>query len=210
MVDSLHSKFTIFFKHHDDTPYHMIESRDKKIYLCAATDESFYIHIKQRIPNKVCGVRLFIDGEEVNSIKTLKYQCHYYGFKLGGGKYRRFLFDIPNVENENSVRKENKKLGTIKLEFFETDKIKSKKKHKSSYKNYKPYVEKGLKNDTKFFERPLTVKEGNEFTINDWGKDPEKEYEHIIDYSKKIDEVKVHYTDFVSLQIKGVVSNIIN
>jgi hypothetical protein len=205
MVDSLHSRFTIYFRHHDDSLYDMIESRDKKIYLCAASEESFYIHIKQRIPINHCGVRLFLDGEEVNSIKTLKYECHYYGFKLGAGKYRRFLFDLPSSENEKSAKKYNRKLGTIKIEFFETEKVKSKKKHKSVYRNYQPFSEKGIKSGTKFFERPLVVKEGNEFCINDWGKQTDQEYEFIIDYTKKIDEVKIHYTDFVSLQIKGVV-----
>ena len=206
MALSFKSNFYVYFRQENEDPYHIIESCDKKFYLCAAKGESFYIKIKQNFPTKTRGVRLFLDGDEVNSIKTIKYECHYYGFKLGGGNYKKFLFDIPETEETNFKKKrKNHKVGTIHIEFFETERIKSKRKQKADYKGYKTFCKSSINPGTKFFERPLAIKEGNDFTVKEWDRDSDNSYEYIVDYTKKIDEIIVYYTDFMSLQIKGVV-----
>jgi hypothetical protein len=201
---------------YEDRPLGIIESRDKKNYVCVESGQSFLVRMKQNVnkPNKIFGVKLFIDGKEVNRIKTFKTTSHIFGFKMGNGNYKKFLFDIPPLKDDSrsndDVKIDNQQFGTIKLIFYGTEKVVSKRRKKasSSYSNYNQSVR---EDDVKFYERALSVKEGDSFKIDKTYLDKNsiysKEYidDFIIDFNNLVDEIVFHYTDFFALQIKGIV-----
>jgi len=206
----------------DDTPMPVIEAKDKKMYLCAESGKSFIIALRQTQdpPKKFYGVKLYIDGKEINQIKTFKNPAHIYGFKLGNQNYKKFVFDIPPPKEYNGVRKEseeenNRDFGTIRLCFYKTTKVMSKKNKKKNDNSsrYNPYCQEKRTEGKKFYEQALSIKEGDTFSIRN--SDMKFEYDGyycnkydediIIDYDCKIDEILFHYTDFFALEIKGVV-----
>lgn len=204
----------------NDEPMTVIMSKDRKQYICAEQGQSFILRIKQRRTpaDHAYGVKVYIDGREVNKIKTFKSYCHIFGFKLGGGRYKKFLFDIPPLKNEyktdGEVRENNREFGKIKIVFYKTEKIKSKKRQKKYYNTLK-YEQSVREEGLKFYERPLSIKEGDEYTIeNKYKINQIDNYydnngyieDYIIDYNREIDKLEFHYTDFFALQIKGIVS----
>jgi hypothetical protein len=196
--------------------YKIIESVDKKNYICACKDQSFIIEMVQRnTPENVYGTKLFIDGREVNGLKTFKYRAHYFGFKMGNGVYKQFVFDIPPLREDSKssdeIRHENREFGTIKIQFFKTEKVLSRRREKK-FSRYVPHIQSVREDNKKFYERTLSVKEGEVFKIdtkNFYGNfdnyNGEYMKDYIIDYSSMVDEVTFYYTDFIALQIKGIV-----
>lgn len=219
MASSDRGKFRISIIE-NDTSLEIIESKDKKYYVCAEEGQSFMLHIQQRKKtDEIFGSKLYLDGKEINGVKTFKSEGNYFGFKMGNGNYKRFLFDIPPMKDatrsNEEIRNENREFGTIKIEIFKTSKIMSKKKHKRATK-YRAHCQSVREDGLKFFERTLSVKEGEQFSLemknfkkertgyeNGWGEDYVDDY--IIDYDAMVDEITFYYTDFISLQIKGIV-----
>lgn len=213
--------FTISFLDIDHKEMKIIEGVDKKNYICATRDQSFIIEMLQRRrPMDMVASKLYIDGKEIHGIKTFKSRSYYHGFKMGGGVYKKFLFDIPPLKDPNQnktqdeIKEENRNFGKIKIEFFNTVKVISRKKEKKLYK-YVPYTQSVCEEGTKFFERALSVKEGDIFkldisniqNVQDKSNMENEEFvEHYIpDYNHRLDIVRFYYTDFVALQIKGIV-----
>lgn len=191
----------------------------KRLYLCSEREQTFYIRMKSlNKVDKYYGSRLYIDGKEVmNGLKTFFRQGHYFGFKLGGGEYKSFMFDIPPTCEETNlnitqdqIKSENKNFGTIKIEFFNTQEIKSKKLTKKH--NYNIHNQSIREDDKKFFYRSLSIKEGDKFSIDSNFKyidQAEDEYviNHITDYNDKVDDIMLYYTDFIAMQLLGIVYN---
>lgn len=78
-----------------------ITAPTKEHHICVEANTPFAIRLESLAPHTVYAPKLFIDGQEVAGFKTMTKWCNYHGFKLGGGKYRQFLFSEPPVaENE--------------------------------------------------------------------------------------------------------------
>ena len=78
-----------------------ITAANKKNYMCVEANTSFTIVLENLSQYQtVYAPKLFIDGQEVAGFKTLSKYCNYHGFKLGGGKYKQFLFSEPPVAKE--------------------------------------------------------------------------------------------------------------
>jgi hypothetical protein len=216
MAKSDHGKFIITVIT-DDRELDIILAKDKRYYLCSEQNQPFIISVKcLKKTEEVYGLRLFLDGKEVNGIKTLKYKGHFFGFKMGNGVYKKFVFDVPPchdyARNPDQIKKMNKEFGTIKIQFFKTEEILSKRKKKKSTR-YIPYEQSLREEGVKFFERSLSIREGEMFKIDkprhffeDYDREKDERFnDYIVDYSYVIDEVFIYYTDFISLQIKGIV-----
>jgi len=83
---------------------------------------------------------------------------------------------------------------------------------------YVPHFQSVREEGVKFFERALCVKEGDIFNVerkNILGNNNNSSYhedrnsfieDYIIDYNIMIDDMVFYYTDFIALQIKGLIS----
>lgn len=197
---------------------------ERKYYLVAEPTQEF--QIKMAVGNddnrgRVYGAKLFIDGREIVFNKTFKGHGHFFGVKRGGGKYKAFIFAEPEPlsrckkANEPDVLKnlidENQNFGQICIKFFETRPIRAKKREKKlmSRRQLEPSVREDNK---KFFMRSMTVDEGKGFEIKNTYREyldaiPSEFYEeHVLLENEQIDEVIIHYADFMALQVMGVVN----
>ena len=197
----------------DNKAMDIIESRDRQLWVCGSSGQNFHISVRQLLikPRETFGVRLYIDGELVNNIKTFRYESNIHGFKMGGGNYKRFLFDIPESNNENEISQFHKgeNLGKIILKFFSTKKMKIKKRNSNKSYNYQRFEPKFREEGVKFFERPLAIKEGKSFQLDSdkskFAQDGDYIDDYVIDFHDEVDQITINYTDFDALQIKGVV-----
>jgi hypothetical protein len=203
--------FDVTFLDENDNKIKVIEAADKKYYICAERGQAFYIEIQRRKSHDVVGSKLFIDGKELPGTKTLKYRSHYYGFKLGEGQYKKFIFDIPPLKDpkksKQEIEEENQEFGTIKILFYQAIIVESKRKIKR-FSNYQPYHQSIAEEGKKFFERALSVREGDTFQINNkfpQNNLPEFQDNYFVDYTQVVDEISFDYTDFIALELKGVV-----
>jgi len=213
MTNTDQGTFTITILDENDNKINVIEAADKKYYICAERGQAFYIEILRRKSHDVVGSKLHIDGKELPGTKTLKYKSHYYGFKLGEGQYKKFIFDIPPLKDLNKskeeIEEENKQFGTIRIEFYEAIKVETKRKFKK-FSSYLPYHQSIAEEGKKFFERALSIREGDTFQIQNKFPDNnqrESDDSYYIDYTKLVDEISFEYTDFIALELKGVVKN---
>lgn len=189
-------------------PLPIYKSKENKVYICTEANQPFIIKLVAENKEIVYGAKLFLDGKEAVSYKTFKFTGHFLGFKLGNGNYKEFIFDVPPVIEQTS---ENfcKEMGTIKINFYETYSkiVENKIKEIKNEFKIKDFIQAcGLENK-KFFERSLSVREGNQFStkvkLNNFQGN--KRTEQFIDFEKQIDSITVYYADFVALQIMGII-----
>jgi hypothetical protein len=220
MIQTKKGLFQIVIESNNE-PVKDIKSKEEKTYLCVESGQPFTIKlIATQDPQTVYGARLYIDEKEMAWMKTFKRFGNFFGKKLGNGKYAQFIFDEPLHYDSLSIDRKKRerflntpeaaKTGSIKVEFFTTNQIISKKKLKTLKKKCE-YEQSYRKDDKKFFVKSMTVREGNVFEINNTYKDFLDKYEgntikeDFVDFSKKIDEITVYYADFISLQVMGIV-----
>jgi hypothetical protein len=189
-------------------PLPVIKSKEDKVYIVTEANQSFIIKLTAENKDIVYGSKLYLDGKEAVSYKTFKSYGHYYGFKLGNGNYKEFIFGVPPVIEEKSENV-NDEFGTIKIKFYETYSKVFENKNLEIKKEYKvkEFKQSGGLENKKFFERSLSIREGNLFSKEvkkfDNGT---KRKEHFIDFEKEIDSIILHYSDFVAMQIMGIIS----
>jgi len=224
-------RIEIFNPLEDNKEYKFIYSKEGKYYLVSKKESIFQIRMHDlRKDKKPFGSILYIDGKEIQKIKTSLKIGTYFGFKKGGGEYDFFEFSEPevskelsknfssNVNNSNSDLKLTNDLsyqssslenfGTIKILFYDTHKESFSGLNKifKDFKNYQPNIR---EYDKKFCLRNQTVRRGRNFR-NRVTFVPEIDNEmkflsNVIDFEKKIDEVFIQYQDFLSLNIMGLV-----
>jgi hypothetical protein len=206
-------RFNVMLHNEREEPYKCFLGQDNRNYLIAKHGDTFTIAMNDtKKKGEVLGVRLYIDGQEVNGIKTMKNQGHYYGFKMGGLRYKRFTFEIPPLDqrkkDSSNSNSQQDQFGVLRMEFFPTQLIKAKKKMKREIR-YKQFDQVLGDPTWKFFERPLSIAEGRIFERRDYKEHEEnkvREMEYIIDYEEMIDYCDIYYSDFSSMQIKGIVN----
>jgi hypothetical protein len=67
-----------------------------KNYICCENGESFMVGITtaNKQDSTTYGTVLYLDGKRVPGKKTFRGRCLFQGFKLGGGKFRYFDFNL--------------------------------------------------------------------------------------------------------------------
>ena len=200
------------------TPLPFFLSIEKRYFICTEANQPFMVKIKAKDKEKVFGAKLFLDGKEAISYKTFKDVGHFFGFKLGNGNYKEFLFDVPPSRESSSLEKAAEELGSVKVEFFETmativenrdcGKNDNRNKPFKDTKDYEEFEQACGLESKKFYLRSLSVREGNNFAINVKHKKylGKTRTEHFIDFSKPLDAIKIFYADFVALQLMGLIS----
>ena len=227
--------FTIEFfdPYKTDKNFNFIYGKDCKYYVISEKHSNFQIKmIDKRAGSKCFGSKLYIDGKEINRIKTSIVKGTYFGFKLGGGKYQSFVFDEPDLSkvsydpekncfsynlnsdistDDQEINKINKYFGKIKIDFFDTHQ-EDREKYNDEFKDFTKYKPSEREGDKKLCLRSQTIKKGKEFnrkitfTPKRSKEDENKFSITIIDFDKNIDSITINYQDFLSLNIIGVVS----
>lgn len=206
-------------KKSDESVYEDFLSPENKIYICSEPNTTFFIRMTAKDPFINYGVKLYLDGKEYPHKKVFKKIGHYFGFKLGHGKYREFLFkktcdlDKSDYEGGDIMREDIK--GTIKIDFYETKRIYKKIsiKDPAKYVPYKPFEK---NEDKKLCFNSTTIKEGDiiDLKLHDkWVeniyknyKDKDYYFEYVLDEEKKIDTITIHYMEFISMILNGYLS----
>jgi hypothetical protein len=209
MIRSLNRKFEISVLDSAlKNPLPVVKSKEDKVYIVTEANQSFIIKLIAENKDIVYGAKLYLDGKEAVSFKTFKSYGHFLGFKLGNGNYKEFIFGVPPVIEENS-EKASDEFGTINIKFYETYSKVFENKSLEIKKEYKPkeFKQSGGLENKKFFERSLSIREGNFFSTEvKQFESGTKRKEHFIDYEKEIDSIIVNYSDFVAMQIMGIIS----
>ncbi len=220
----------------NDKNFNFIYSKDNKYYLISEKEKPFQIRMfDMRSGSKPFGSVLFIDGKEIQKIKTSTVKGTYFGFKKGGGEYEFFIFaepdigkeliDISNINKSNTISQQAfnanayldknyllKNFGTIKIDFFDTHK-EERDKINQIFKDIKEYIPNKRELDKKFCIRNQTVRKGRMFR-RDVTYNPQKFYlkeemkfiVNIVDFEKKIDSLMIQYQDFLSMNVLGLVN----
>lgn len=186
-----------------------------KPYVVGEKDKAFYIKMMV-VSNKcddteVYGCKLFIDGEEVQGIKTFKKNGRYFGFKMGQGVYKQFIFGTPCFDNEDKGG--NKDIGKIKIVFYTTKPFKTgKPRQHNGTRPFKSQSAKYLDMNKKLCFKSLQVFEGNTFDNGHTTRQRLKEQRyrdqiiHVIDFQDDIDDIEFNYSDFYGLIALGMIS----
>lgn len=210
--------------------YRFIYGKDGQYYLPVEKNSKFEIKMNDvRAEPEYFGSTLYIDGKEIQKIKTGKFYSRYFGFKKGNGNYESFVFSEPDIAKDKLINTldrssqfnlqtdsemtigADENFGLIKIDFFETfkkpcDVINDKFK---DFKNYNPNQREANK---KFCLRNSTVRKGDSFKIRNTFRpelDVEGEMKYLItwiNFEKKIDTFTIRYQDFCSLNILGIVN----
>jgi len=191
-------------------------------YLLVEKGEEFFIKVISNT-NEVIGAKLYIDEQEIQYTKTFLKTGKFLGFKLGGGHFRSFVFDVPEIALALNPKEVSLKKSEIKVMFFKT----FPRYHESWMNNggiQRKDIQKSKSNympsctfeNKKFFQKSMTIKEGdifktklaNEKRIASSHYDQERGCyrEDVVDLQCKVDEVVIKYGDFTTLQIQGVIS----
>jgi hypothetical protein len=214
---SKNEMFQVEIKETEDKDYEWTRTKDGRFFTVVENDLSFFIKvISLKNVNDVYGAKLYIDGELVNHQKTFKKKGRFFGVKQGGGVYKKFTFKIPKLEDPGNAERRNPSqlncnFGLIKIIFFNTKPVWAKKKIKKFHRKIElnPCTREENK---KFYMRSLTVAEGEKFTVKNTYRDflnrtdGDFHQEYVIDENDIIDEIKIHYADFIALQVMGVVN----
>lgn len=213
-INSKNKRFKVSVQSYDE-PINYIISPEKKAYLIAERNTPFVIAVfVNKDVNDVYGARLFIDGKLVQWQKTLKRRGKFFGVKMGDCNYKEFVFDLPPIETFLNSSTQNEDFGTIRIEFFSTQPVVSKKVLKKLSRKGK-LSPTPREDDKKFYMRSMTISEGQCFRIKNTyidyldSMDGDTVIENTINFSDMIDEITIYYADFVALQIKGIVSILI-
>jgi hypothetical protein len=227
----------IYCPKNNDIPYKFFYSKEAKYYIISEKNNYFQIRMTDnRKYKKPFGATLFIDGKEIQKIKTCYKTGVYFGFKQGNGKYNLFQFVEPDVDfenlNNNNLRPNNQninstaydsddnnddnnyynKFGTIEIKFYDTYQRETYNLEKE-FMDYKTYVPNKREINKKFVLRNQTVQKGEEFYINKnfnydqfYNKNTGRYVENKINFEKKIDNVILYYQDFLAMNILGLVN----
>lgn len=225
-------KIDIYNPAENDKKFKFLYSKEAKYYLISEKEANFQIRmydLRENSTLKAFASVLYIDGKEIQRIKTSIKRGTYFGFKKGGGEYEYFVFAEPEISKQysfdSSTKIENsdykseiessqlnmiENFGTIKIIFYDT-----KQEHVSKlntiFKDFRNYNPNKRELDKKFCIRNQTVKKGRGFKRDITFK-PEISIEdemkfilNMTDFEKKIDEVIIYYQDFISMNIMGLV-----
>lgn len=193
-----------------------ITSPEKKKFVIAERKLPFKIQLKtvnKNIENDVIGCSLYIDGKEIQYLKTFKRMGYFFGIRLGNCHYKEFIFERPEIAEEENYH--NKDFGTVKINFFSTNQVLSKKSIKS-LRRKQEIIPSKAENSKKLFQRSMTVNEGKHFKIRNTYRDYVDSWEgdnileSKVDFHNLIDQITFCYSDFVALQVMGVVIKLIN
>ena len=241
MIETLENKFLISLEYNEGhkLPVYYPPNKHEMPYVVAEKSLPFRIVMNvnsEKINDRLFyGSKLIIDGEEILGIKTFRRQGRYFGYKLGNGIYKEFLFsninyqenNVQNISNNtennsnqiNNINKynSNSNIGNIKLTFYTTKSIKVKYPSNKYIKQHIPHSYKKNKivyetsaNCKKVFEASMQVGEGKVFdnghSIKKHAFKPSR-YENIIDFNNDIDEIEINYSDFYSMINKGFISS---
>lgn len=215
--------------------YNFHYSKEGKYYIISEKNSTFQIKLTDnRKFKKYFGSTLFIDGKEIQKVKTCFKNGTYFGFKQGNGKYNSFQFIEPDLDMENFNLKGRKnsnisddsedseseteydrdyynKFGTIEIKFYDTMKVESNgfEREFSDFKDYKPNKREVNK---KFVLRNQTVRKGEEFFVPNnfnheifYDESLGKYMEPKILFDKEIDSITLYYQDFLAMNILGLV-----
>jgi hypothetical protein len=181
----------IFSPKNNDEPYKFFYSKEAKYYIISEKNNYFQIRMTDnRIYKKPFGATLFIDGKEIQKIKTCYKTGVYFGFKQGNGKYNLFQFVEPDVDVENFNNNNNNnppnnqninstaydsddnyddnnyynKFGTIEIKFYDTFQRETYNLEKE-FMDFKTYEPNKREINKKFVLRNQTVKKGEEIYV---------------------------------------------
>ena len=185
---------------------------DKKNYICSEPEESFYIKmITTGNKTEKYGASLYLDGIKVGGIKTFRICGHFFGFKLGGGKYNSFVFSkskySENYEDDNDGELDLSNLGIIRVVFHPLSRVKMLNKEKV-FNSFKKHNQICLPENKKFCFNSLAIAEGNEFQITSKMRErSNSKYieDEIIDFESVLDEIVIYYSDFTAMLVQGLV-----
>ena len=190
------------------------KEKDRYPYVVGEKGKCFMIKIAVNSSKcndrEVYGSKLFIDGEEVPGIKTFKKNGRYFGFKMGGGVYKQFLFGAPSYDI--SDKGGNKDIGKIKIIFYTTKEFSSGRRNFLPPHNYKKREQKYLDSNKKLCFKSLQVFEGKTFDNGHTTRQRLKErrtdrnIQYAIDYQNDIDDIEFNYSDFYGLIALGEIS----
>lgn len=195
--------------------YKEFYSKDKKLlpYVVGEKSSEFMIKItvnSSKVEDReVYGSKLYIDGEEVTGVKTFKKVGRYFGFKMGGGVYKKFVFGTPSYDSEEQGG--NRDIGKIKIVFYTTKQINVGKRTRFINHSYKPRNQTYLDANKKLCFKSLQVFEGQEFdnghtTRQRLRNRREPQIQNIVDYQDDIDDAEFMYSDFYGLIALGMIS----
>lgn len=175
------------------------------------------IYARDGLENEAFTSKIFIDDQLIGPPKTFCGSGFVKGYKIETGLFRRFVFKIPKViRTESSVEADSlAKMGSIRIDFFTTVKLKKKGKTDPLFsKNTFSFEEKGRPDTKKLYKKSLAVGLGrivrntasrlnhlkyDQATNTYWSYGFGKE-------SKLIDSVLINYADYDSLLLLGYIS----
>ena len=194
-ITSENNKFRCYITTTGDKTVPFVKGSDD-IYLCGEVNQSFIITVCCNNP-KVYGAKLYIDDTDVYGVKTFKLKGTFLGVKKGEGKYKEFVFKRTTFDETC----EDDTLPSIRIEFFNTERRYFKpKKYRSKF------LDNNQTSGKKFDHKPIVVSEGGRtvFMKKKFNNDDKKT--DVVDFSRKIDTIEFRYSDYLSLELKGVIS----
>lgn len=195
--------------------YKEFYSKDKSInaYVVGEKESEFMIKVSvesSKLDDKeVYGSKLYIDGQEVPGIKTFKKTGRYFGFKMGGGVYKKFIFGSPSFDIEEQGG--NRDIGKIRIIFYTTKEFNVGRRVRYQPHSYQPRSRTFLDSNKKLCFKSLQVFEGTTFdnghtTRQRIKQRNERQVQHIIDFQDDIDDAEFSYSDFYGLIAMGMIS----
>ncbi len=111
--------------------------------------------------------------------KTVSKVCNFYGFKMGGGSYKEFLFAEPPVAEQEQEKVDldtrRKDFGTIRVHLYDCIEYPASAKPKrdavygmdsdTMLSRVVKHLQLKREDDKKFFYRSISVKEGEVFNV---------------------------------------------
>lgn len=213
MVLSTLGKFRLtILSEKDGIKYEEYTSPDNTTYISVEHGHNFVIKIDALDTDEVFGAKLWLDGEEYPHRKTFKARGHFLGFKLGHGKYRKFVFsknqysNIPEETEEDDKSEKNQnesedlfcsvkvkpqvidERGLILVRFYKTTKIKSKCIIKKPV-NYVKHKIPNLIDNKKMCFQSSVVEEGENIDYGTFQNFKEKVYEKHKDNENYYDDI---------------------
>lgn len=194
-------------------------SPEGDVYISVVNKLPFIIRVEALEIDVQYGCKLYLDGKLYKYSKVFKSHGHFFGFKMGYGVYKEFLFERPDVasEDSNTIQEEisDSNRGKIRIVFYNTQLKLGQCKLKQPTK-YEKYEHFRRQENKKLCKEPSCIQEGN---IKDFGtqsqwiekvyskcKDKENYYEYCLDETDPIDEAEIMYLDFPSLILNGILS----
>lgn len=106
MVISANSNFNVSIIS-NNIPLRELPTPDDKIYIVVEFGQNFIIKLEAKNSYEIYGAKLKIDGKYYSHPKQFKNQGHIYGFKLGHGMYKKFVFSKKKDDDDDDNEEEN-------------------------------------------------------------------------------------------------------